>query len=42
MRVAKMRSTTYDAAYACLIELAATVNDETRESHFPGDRLKGV
>ena len=34
MRIAKMRGSTFDAAYARLVELAATVDDETREAIF--------
>ncbi len=34
LRVAKMKGKTYDAAYARLVELAASVDDETRETIF--------
>ncbi len=34
MRVARMRASTYDAAFARLVELAATIDDEIREIIF--------
>ena len=34
MRVARMRASKYDAAFARLVELAATIDDEIREIIF--------